>query len=430
MLSKKKFLLVLLIIVCFVIVSLNVYAKSKTKTDATAKNKVVYLAPAATPFSDAVLALLPDFEKESGLKVEVILTPFDQMFQKSVLAATNKTGEYDLIQMERPTLPAYVAKNYLIPLNKYLPQSFIDDMFEVHRNFCTYNNKLYAVPHSHDVRCLYYRTDLFKKAGISKPPTTPQELLDYAIKLNDPDNGVYGMLVAGASIPGVWVTSDFIEWFGGTILNSKGQSVVNSPQAVAGMQYFVDMIQKYKVLAPGTVNYKWNDTRHLFAKGEAAMVSEFNDIAPLLEDPAESVVSGKYGMAKLPGPTNNGGKLLGILAGSKNPDGAAKLLEWIVGPVGQMEMCRVSGTLTCRKSIMDKLIAEGDTSLPVSDPKSSSRWAFYKTVVDSTYDMPRTPNEPDIEQIMDRAISAALSGVKTPKKALDDANKEISALLK
>ena len=84
------------------------------------------------------------------------------------------------------------------------------------------------------------------------------------------------------------------------------------------------------------------------------MVSEFNDICPILEDPAESVVSGKYGMAPLPGPTNNGGKLLGIPIGAKNPEGAAKLLQWIVGPVGQMEMCRVSGTLTSRKSIMDK----------------------------------------------------------------------------
>ena len=429
MFQKAKFTTVVLLVACFFVVSMGLFAGGEKESEGTEQQKVIYLAPASTPFSDAVLALLPEFEAESGIDVEVILAPFDQMFQKSILAATNKTGEYDLIQMERPTLPAYVAKDYLVPLNQYLPQSFIDDMFDVHREFCTFDGTLYAVPHSHDVRCLYYRTDLFEQAGLTNPPTTPQELLEYSIKLNDPAGGVYGMLFAGCSIPGVWVASDFFEWFGGTILDDNGQPVVNSKESVAGLQFFVDMLQKHKTIAPGTVNYKWNDTRHLFAKGEAAMVSEFNDIAPLLEDPAESVVSGKYGMAPLPGPTNNGGKLLGILAGSKNPSGAAKLLEWVVGPVGQMEMCHVSGTLTCRKSIMDKLISEGDDALPVSDPMSSARWAFYKTIVDNTYDMPRTPIEPDIELILERAISAALSGVKTPQQALNEANKEIADLL-
>jgi ABC-type glycerol-3-phosphate transport system substrate-binding protein len=43
--------------------------------------------------------------------------------------------------------------------------------------------------------------------------------------------------------------------------------------------------------------------------------------------------------------------------------------------------------------------------------------------------MPRTPLEPDIEQILDRAVSAALSGVKSPKQALDEANSEIEDLM-
>ena len=103
--KKSKVLLVALIITCFFFVSLLMYAGSKKETQVMEGQKVIYLAPAATPFSDAVLALLPDFEKESGLSVEVILTPFDQMFQKSILAAANETGEYDLIQLERPTLP-------------------------------------------------------------------------------------------------------------------------------------------------------------------------------------------------------------------------------------------------------------------------------------------------------------------------------------
>ncbi|MCX6089118.1 MAG: sugar ABC transporter substrate-binding protein [Candidatus Atribacteria bacterium] len=418
--SKLRYM-IFITVICLTVLTLSAMAVSG--------GIVRYLAPAATPFSDAVIRLLPEFEKETGIKVEVILLPFDQIFQKTILAASNKTGEYDLIQLERPFLPAYVEPGYLVSLNKYLPTSFIDDMFPVHRDFCTFNGELYAVPHSHDIRCLYYRTDLLEKAGLKEPPKNPKELLDYAIKLNDPQNGVYGMLVAGSSIPGVWVLSDFIEWMGGSILDKDGKPVVNSPEAVAGLQLFVDMLLKDKVLAPGTPNYKWNDTRHLFSKGNAAMVAEFNDIVPLLEDPEESVVSGKYGMAHLPGPTNNGGKLLAIPVGAKNIEDAAKLLQWIVGPRAQMEMCQVSGTLSPMKSIIDKLIAEGDKSLPVSNPKSSARWDFYKGIVETAYDLPRTSKEPDIEQVLQRALSSALAGTKTPKEALDSANNEITDLM-
>jgi len=390
---------------------------------------VKYLAPASTPFSDAVLRLLPEFEKETGIKVEVILLPYDQLFQKSILAAANKTGEYDLIQIERPFLSAFVEPGYLVALNEYIPESFINDMFEVHKNFCTFDGKVYAIPHSHDIRCLYYRTDLFEKAGLGEPPKNPSELLDYAIKLNDPDNGVFGMLVAGSSISGVWILSDFIQWMGGSILDKDGKPVVNSPEAVAGLQLFTDMLLKHKVLAPGTPNYKWYESRGWFSKGNAAMVSEFNDIVPLLEDPEESAVSGKYGMSHLPGPTNNAGKLLAIPVGAKNVEGAAKLLQWIVGPRAQKEMCQVSGTLSCMKSIIQKLIDEGDKSLPVSDPKSSARWEFYKGIVETAYDLPRTSKEPDIEQILQRALSSALAGIKTPQEALDIANQEIIDLM-
>ena len=85
MFRKWNSFAVALIAACFAIVTLGAYLAVAEKQPET--QMVKYLAPAATPFSDAVLRVLPEFEEESGIDVEVILVPFDQMFQKTILAA-------------------------------------------------------------------------------------------------------------------------------------------------------------------------------------------------------------------------------------------------------------------------------------------------------------------------------------------------------
>jgi len=400
-----------------------------------ASTKITYMVAGGSPFSEAVLKLLPEFEKESGIKVEVVELPYEQTYSKGIIEARNRTGAYDVIQINRPALAAYSEADLLVPLEKYVSKQIIDDMFAAHGRYVTFDDKVYAVPHSNDIRALYYRTDLYREAGIAGPPTNWKQMEEIALKLTDPQKKQYGLLLAGSSKgPGVWVLADFIYQAGGSILDETRKPVVNSPQALKGLSFFVKLLREDNVLPAGAINYLWMDVRTLFAQGNFAMVQEFNDIIPLLDDPKTSRVRGKYDLALIPGEvrqgTNNAGWLVAIPQGCRNPVEAGKLIDFIMSIRGQMEMCLVSGTLSARKSVLDSLIAKGTPGLPKGDVHGKSRWEFYKKVIATTYELPRVTEEPEIETILGVALSQALAGIKSPQEALDEAQQEIEKILR
>jgi len=394
---------------------------------------VRYMVASGSPFSVAVLKRIPEFEKTTGIKVEVIELPYEQTLSKSILEARNKSGAFDVIQINRPSLAALAEPGLLLPLEKYVSKNMIDDLFPVHKIYTTFGGKLYAVPHSNDIRCLYYRTDLFKQAGIKKVPENWDDMLAAAQKLNAPGKGTYGLLMAGSPKgPGIWVLSDFIYQAGGDILDAQGKVAFDSPAGKRGLQFMADLVLKYKVAASGTPDYMWGDTRNNFAQGRGAMVIEFNDIIPLLEG-SDSAVAGKYDLALLPKDvrrgTNNAGWLLAIPQGAKNPGGAGKLIDWIMSPDIQMTMSRVSGTLSGRKSVIDQLIATGKAGLPTGDVNGKARWEFYKKVIETTYELPRNSNEPAIEDALGQAVGAALSGAQTADVAITVAAAKVRSVL-
>ena len=100
-----------------------------------------------------------------------------------------------------------------------------------------------------------------------------------------------------------------------------------------------------------------------------------------------------------------------------------------MSPEIQMHMARESGTLSGRRSVIDELIATGEEGLPTGDVNGKARWAFYADVIATTYELPRIPEEPEIETVLGQAISSALSGSQAPAVALDAAAERAREIL-
>ena len=105
---------------------------------------------------------------------------------------------------------------------------------------------------------MYYNQTLFRKAGIvdakgePKPPTNRQEFVDALRKLTRDENGDGRMDTYGLAF--TWLRTNcytLIRQWGGDILTRDGREVIlDQPEAIAAMQFAVDMIDKEKVIMP------------------------------------------------------------------------------------------------------------------------------------------------------------------------------------
>ncbi len=120
-----------------------------------------------------------------------------------------------------------------------------------------------------DQRAIFYRKDLFRKAGIAVP-TTWQQLLAAAKKLNNPSKGIIGIAIPGKQ--GSYDTDQFymtlVLQAGGGLADAKGNPTFNTPQQLKALE-FEKQLSAYA--AKGTPAWTMGDTEKAFDQGKAAM---------------------------------------------------------------------------------------------------------------------------------------------------------------
>ncbi|GLY79487.1 ABC transporter substrate-binding protein [Actinoallomurus iriomotensis] len=188
---------------------------------------------------------------------------------------------------------------------------------------------------------LFYNKKLFADAGL-KPPQSWQELVADAKKLTDPAKKQYGVVMEGASYT---EGAHFAFMFGrqnGANLFQGGQPGFDSPQMVAGVKQYVDLMAGQKVVNPSNAEYL-NDADMLkdFAAGKAAMMM-IQSYAPkgLAEN---GMKAGEFGVVPIPAPdplppgghkvsSHVAGINIGVFKNTKNKDGALKLIDFLTSP--------------------------------------------------------------------------------------------------
>jgi N,N'-diacetylchitobiose transport system substrate-binding protein len=120
-----------------------------------------------------------------------------------------------------------------------------------------YGGKVYGVPYYAGSRVITYRTDLFKKAGISKPPTSLAQFQSDLVKVGTMQKGVKGfspLYVGGED----WYTAlSFVFDYGGSIATThagKWVGTLDSPQSIAGLTAFKKFFDATQSKATATLD--------------------------------------------------------------------------------------------------------------------------------------------------------------------------------
>src|SRR5664279_4682470 len=221
--------------------------------------------------------LVSKFEAANpGITVKMEITVSDGLPTK-ILTALQSGSPPDLIEAQHGWVAPYAQANLVLPLDDVLQDK--DDYIPASLQYDTWNGKLWGIPYRIETHAIIYNKDAFKAAGLDpeKPLATWTELVDAAKKLtgkNPAGQDQYGFAITGGGEFGntVFRSLPFIWENGGSIISDDmTKATVNSPEAVAAVKFYTDMLTANKVSPPSTLQNDGTANRRLFIAGTVAM---------------------------------------------------------------------------------------------------------------------------------------------------------------
>ncbi len=321
-------------------------------------------------WTENIRKALPEFERETGIKVEVTQLGEDQLSDQYNVKLNAGSSDID-VMMYRPLQEGRLfAKNkYLADLTDKAKGSSDFDIADIQAaplSTTTYEDKVVGVPIITEQQVLYYRKDLLEKSGFTAPPATLDELKAQAAKIEADNPGVAGFVSRTGKAAAVTQFSSFLFSFGGDFVDEAGKSAVSSDAAKQAYAYYGGLLREH---GPANIStdMSWSEAMAIFTQGQAAFYTEANSLYKNATDPAKSKVSDTVGFAPFPAgpagskPYNVPSWALAVNEASKNQDNSWKFIEWAAGKAQTLEQQK-SGVPGARTSVWEN--PEGIATYP------------------------------------------------------------------
>ena len=302
----------------------------------------------AHPHYDAVMKVLPEFTKETGINVEVDQLQYLKMREKQTLELTKNKGDYDLMAYVVFSKADYVYADQLENLARYfMNPKLADPTYDAADLVDGYvgnigvaggekgylpgpTGSLFGLPFGSETSILGYRTDIFEKHGLTVP-TNYEELLDLACKIPELEPGMGGLASRAAS--GHHASHAFLLHLaplGGRIFDDNWNPIVNNAEGVAAANALKTIVD---CGAEGAAAFGFAEAGASFLQGNSAMFLDSTVFAGQVNDPAKSKVVGKVAWAPHPvgvrAGSQTGGFGIGIPRNAENKEAAFLLMQWL-----------------------------------------------------------------------------------------------------
>lgn len=381
--------------------------------------------------------LLPKFQKEYDIKVNLDLVPQAQCHEKALLEMAKRTGRYDVYTTDCMYLVEYAEPRWLEPIKKYVSDPNLTDpeilavWDYLPRAFSgngVWKDVMYSLPIDAGHHMIACRKDLFEKYGLTYP-TTVGEFEECATKLTRPQEGLYGY--ATAARPDWEFAVAWLDWYynrGAKIYGSNWKVEIDTPEALQALKFYLGL-EKYS--PPGSGTFAWDEITTYFTQGRTGMTHSYSAFNVTYEDPETSLVVGniKYiPTVKVPGVRNVlsralfGGVGLSISVDSKNKEAAYIFIQWAAGKSVAKEAALLNGA-----------IPRYSTHL---DPEVQKTWpwtyANYKYMLHEANPdhRPRIPEFSEMIHIVSLWGNKAYFKEVTPEEAIANMQEEVTELMR
>jgi len=350
----------------------------------------------------------------------------------------SKTGEFDIAIPPPSHVPTFAAAKLAVDLTDWVkrynpeldgPNGVIPPL---DKYGCTYKGRNYMMDTDGDAWVTYYRTDYltnpkeqknFKaKFGYDlKVPETFPEYADHLKFFNRPDEGFYGGCNMFGPFTSKWMFFQAYTSKGKFYFNDNMEPEINSKEGVEALQYLQD-IAEYQI--PGAFSFDWGGVYG--AMTDAAAYSTHTWVSFANYNNREgSKTRGKITPALAPGwdikgtvchatPMADSWSYI-VSAYSKYPELAYLWVQYNQSPQVSTKAIMAEGGYfdPFRKNHFEDPEVQERFGMPVLDALLASLKVSFPDVI--------LVGGAEYMDLLDKEVQAAVTGIKTAKKALDDA---------
>lgn len=326
------------------------------------------MSTTAQPQQDLREILRPYLALNPNLRVNVTVLNWENAWAKISAAAESGQGP-DLLELGSTWVAAISAKDALEPISQaqqnevggeaaFFPASWVT----THRHN---QGKVFAIPWYAGARVAFYRTDLFKQAGIN--PSDAFANWSSFKQAMQKINGISfeGKKVAALGYPGKSdsdILHNLAPWIwnaGGDFLSPDRKSAsINSPETLQAVSYYTSFADEG--LVPRSALEK--DSVQIesgFFTNQYAVIFSGPWVLKMLNTPKakggqlETATARNFAVASYPAgikgnQTFFSGSDLALMKSSKNKEEAWKLLKYLVSRPAQVKFSQLSGMLPAR----------------------------------------------------------------------------------
>ena len=292
--------------------------------------------------------------------------------------------------------------------------------------FHEWAGKFYGVPWRVSPSVVIFNPTLLEKAGLQVPSGdwTWDDFAKYAKAMTHPDKDEYGFcLIGSADDPGTdYQFYPFLFEAGGVMINKDGLPGFNSDAGVQALQFLTDLINKEKVVPPGTTSATANTCTDLLAAGKVGMYMNASLWMGIVESthPGLKLVAAPMPKGKTTGALI-GGTGFAIHPNSKHQKEAWEFIKFMVSPENMRPWSQALKFTPPNVSLLQDPTFAGSTA----ESKAVSQAMLNQKM----YPLTHYPEGPDLEAKLRTYIQAAYLNKMTPKAALDGAAQEWQPIL-
>jgi multiple sugar transport system substrate-binding protein len=397
--------------------------------------------------ADYLQQLGKEYEKATGVKINVVQEPWSSYSDRYFTAMAAKGTEWDMVVGDSQWLGTTVTAGQYVDLTKFmvdnkLVETVTPATLKYYGEYPAGSKKYYAYPTEGDALGYAYRKDLFEDAAEKAAfkarygynlavPKTYKQFYDAAEFFTRPEKGLYGCAVYtqkdyDAITMGFQAT---LFSYGADWADAKNRviGVVNSARAVEAAKMYHDLYQNFS--PPGLSNAFFPEMNDAFTSGKAAMIFNYFAFLPALANKGTNPnYYDKVGFFVNPaGPYGHrfaslGGQGTSIISYISKERQAAALdfIKWFAQDKTQMRWAELGGYTCNVKALKSDAFLKGQ----VYNPAFAETMTFVK-------DFWNIPIYGQLLQVAQKYLHKYIvEGVGTAKECMDGMAKEQDVILR